>query len=63
MHKKLMFLQLYLPYCYLIMQILFIIYKNWTFIFKIGLPNYPDSNLLGDLKIKVISVFHPLEPD
>ena len=45
------------------MQILFIIYKNWTFIFKIGLPNYPDSNLLGDLKIKVISVFHLLEPD
>ena len=51
--------------------------NNWTFTFKIGLAlavilvvktldsqyRIPDSNLLGGFKIKVISVFHPVEVD
>ena len=51
--------------------------NNWTFAFKIGLAfavilvvktldsqyRIPDSNLLGNFKIKVISVFHPVEVD
>ena len=51
--------------------------NNWAFTFKIGLAfavilvvktldsqyRIPDSNLLGGFKIKVISVFHPVEVD
>ena len=34
MYKKLSF-QLYVLYCYLVLQILFNVYKNWTLTFKI----------------------------
>ena len=37
MHKKIISLQLYLLYCYLIMQSLFNVCNNRTFTFKIGL--------------------------
>ena len=55
------------------MQSLFNVYKNWTFIFKIGLPNYPsgsgaafpiqDPGFKSAGWIKVISVFPPVEVD
>ena len=72
-----MSLRLHLLYCYRIMQILFNVWNNWTFAFKIGLVfpvilvvktldsqyRVPDSNLLGGFKINVISVFHQVEVD
>ena len=59
------------------MQILFNVWNNWTFAFKIGLVfavilvvktldsqyRVPDSNLLGGFKVNVISVFHQVEVD
>ena len=57
------------------MQSLISVYKNWTFTFKIVLPNYPSRygtglsiqghgfKSAGGFKIKVISAFHLAEID
>ena len=64
-----MSLRLYLLYCYLTMQSLCNVYKNWTFTFKVvkvvkvldSQSKVLDSNLLGGFKIKVILAFHPTD--
>lgn len=54
-HKKYMSLRLYVLYCYVIMQSLFNVNQNWTFIFNI--PKIHKAATMAT-KIKCLQIFY-----